>query len=98
MLLTENEAKDKWCPQVRAAADVEDGNACNAGVAGLRVPFYSCCIGSGCMMWRWSAPVHRRVITTATGDDLSDPGRPPTVPDSWVFCPADDDPACWVVS
>ena len=97
MLLTETEAKKKWCPHVRAAISHEDNNACNAGVEGSRVPSYSCCVGSGCMMWRWAEDIpRRRWVNTANGNDMTDPGSPPNVPESWEFCPADDEDSCWV--
>lgn len=70
MLLTENEAGEKWCPHVRIARreiiDNEtpayaDGNTtivagCNTDALGrLRVPASCRCIASGCAMWRWGA-------------------------------------------
>lgn len=47
MLLTEDEAKQRWCPMSRAG---EDG-ANRLGRAGEHRP--NCrCIASGCMVWR----------------------------------------------
>lgn len=53
--MTEDEAKTKWCPMVRAGIDA--GMAVNHHVdmrpKGDGVYDQSRCIGSGCMMWRW---------------------------------------------
>ena len=45
--MTESEAKTKWCPMVDRASDCG-----NADADGERRTVY--CIGSKCMMWRWS--------------------------------------------
>ena len=54
--MTEQEAKTKWCPMVRAAKNVQPvqlmGQA-NMDPASARNPEQARCIGSGCMMWRW---------------------------------------------
>lgn len=47
MIVTEQEAKTKWCPEIRA-----DGGSCNAGVQNDKDVRLGNCIGSGCMMWR----------------------------------------------
>jgi hypothetical protein len=52
--MTENEAKTKWCPMVRHVQffnDIED----NRGLFEPRDnPLANACIGSLCMMWRWT--------------------------------------------
>jgi hypothetical protein len=63
--MTEEEAKTKWCPHVRYAAfmrndsgKIEAIGAYNraADKDGLPVlPGDARCIGSACMMWRWSS-------------------------------------------
>ena len=54
MVLTEDEAKTKWCPQVRVG---ESYRAVN-----MRINYdLITCIASGCMMWRWEA------VNTAPG-------------------------------
>ena len=50
--MTEEQAKTKWCPQVRF-----NGDACNRGEADMATPNPRCksiwnnCIASDCMMW-----------------------------------------------
>lgn len=49
--MTEDEAKTKWCPLVRASMtnpqDPNHGHVLNYGRA------TTACIGSDCMAWRW---------------------------------------------
>lgn len=49
-MYTEDEAKTKWCPQVRFHGNYEHGGGDNRPVEGCGVQ----CLGSGCMMWRWA--------------------------------------------
>jgi len=55
VMLTEEEAKKKWCPFAREPAETADGS----GVAVNRLPqqdaqpFVTPCLASGCMAWRW---------------------------------------------
>lgn len=57
-MLTEEQAKTKWCPQVRF--DGEDSTF-NRGyqsedplnMRNGRTQYICNCLGSGCMMWRW---------------------------------------------
>lgn len=58
MILTEDEAKKKWCPEVRTGLTA--GMAVNHHVGGVYgnkhagdVHDETRCIASGCMMWRW---------------------------------------------
>lgn len=55
MILTEEEAKKKWCPEIRTG--LVHGMSVNHHVdmrpGGAGVHDESRCIGSGCMMWRW---------------------------------------------
>lgn len=46
MLVTETEAKTKWCPMIR----ISDGS--NTLGVGRQDPLCRC-IASGCMMWQW---------------------------------------------
>src|SRR5689334_4927929 len=50
LMTTESEAKTKWCPMVRL--DQPGGNRWTYGIEGERDN--TNCIGSACMMWRWS--------------------------------------------
>lgn len=65
-MLTEEEAKTKWCPYSRViVAKTSTGTqatvdrlqaACNRidnGPATWAAPDASCCIGRACMAWRW---------------------------------------------
>lgn len=58
MLVTETEAKTKWCPMARVVG--APGSEA-AGISWNRYPgdaspaSSACCIASGCMMWRWEA-------------------------------------------
>ena len=53
--MTENEAKQHWCPMVRCSntGDGADNRAIDKGkVYGTNTP-WDHCIASDCMMWRW---------------------------------------------
>lgn len=62
--MTEEEAKTKWCPHVRAVACDETGKTLSGsrpfnrkgvvGTAEVRVYPATSCIGSACMAWRWN--------------------------------------------
>ena len=52
-MMTEQEAKKRWCPMVRFSTGVDDGNASNRWL-NYPSPAECSCIASGCMMWRWS--------------------------------------------
>lgn len=56
MLLTEAQARKKWCPYVRFSLTERDGNASNRHMDAARMivqnPMYSQCIASDCMAWR----------------------------------------------
>ena len=55
-MYTENQAREKWCPEAR-----EWSFETTAGIEQMIVHNESAkCKGSGCMMWRW----HRGVILT----------------------------------
>ena len=57
MILTEEEARTKWCPMVRASAvayvDGGTDDFDNRGKTTL-TPKSACCIASECMMWQWA--------------------------------------------
>ncbi|CAO3453320.1 hypothetical protein [Azospirillum argentinense] len=52
MLMTEGEAKKKWCPHARYTADEEDNSASNRW-CGDKAPKECLCIATNCMAWRW---------------------------------------------
>lgn len=56
--MTEEEARTKWCPMVRFAANEEDSAANRWPSLDKPVvtmtPDESMCIASDCMMWVWS--------------------------------------------
>jgi hypothetical protein len=49
-MLTEKEAREKWCPMVRYSSGTGDDAANRFGVTS---PAVCRCIASDCMMWRW---------------------------------------------
>ena len=60
MLLTEEQAREKWCPEARVALRHHEPNSSQFwGTANYdedegRISF---CIASDCMMWRWGEQV-----------------------------------------
>lgn len=55
-MLTEQEAKEKWCPQVRRSsvlAETYMGAPTVATAINRGSTKNTNCIGSECMMWRW---------------------------------------------
>lgn len=63
MILTEVEAKQRWCPYAfPATREPEERRGFFAGVRSLAInryeagePIHACrCIGSKCMAWRWA--------------------------------------------
>ena len=68
MVLTENEARGKWCPFGRELRVYESEIVNLAAVTAVNRDYgeASCpCLASGCMAWRWSN--HSRLDGTATG-------------------------------
>lgn len=58
MAMSEDEARKRWCPHVR----VHGSNALSSD----RMPEWSYCIGSNCMMWQW-AQLPQTPIKTSIG-------------------------------
>jgi hypothetical protein len=52
--MTEDEAKTKWCPHVRAGQTYENFSA-NRDRDGTLLDYKHTCIASACMAWRWTA-------------------------------------------
>ncbi|MDR3439848.1 hypothetical protein [Telmatospirillum sp.] len=53
MLMTEEEARKKWCPHVRFAATADESNAANRWNDANGNPPSCRCLASECMSWRW---------------------------------------------
>lgn len=51
--MTEDEAKQKWCPMVRAVHFDHEGNEKFGGLNRGNVGTQCKCWASACMMWRW---------------------------------------------
>ena len=88
MLLTETEAKKKWCPYAREAGGENRAFMKKDAAA----PPADCrCIASLCMAWRWgeaepkqkSLPHKDRKASTPYG------WRPAHVPETWLWVPYD---------
>lgn len=60
MLLTEKEARNKWCPFTRAEVD---GSVINRTALGYGDDEAWRCIASDCMAWRWTETVYRDPAT-----------------------------------
>lgn len=70
MYVTEEEAKQKWCPHHRVRHYSESEPVRNGPMIGTAVAVNEAingnrcrCIASGCMMWRWSALAMDRART-----------------------------------
>ena len=60
MTLTEDEARKKWCPFVRAGNEA----GCNRSVLNAE-GYLDKCIASECMAWRWAAQSYEYKTTEA---------------------------------
>lgn len=97
-MMTESEAKTKWCPYVRVLArpiaDVAVNRAMNTGA-----PDPDCmCLASGCMAWRWVINDPKRKtwqLQTSSDEEVlrsSDgPSRPEDVPANALWVPLTGD-------
>ncbi|WP_454021255.1 hypothetical protein [Azospirillum sp. Marseille-Q6669] len=53
MMMTEEEARTKWCPHARASDQADPPSSVNR--VRTNKPDGDClCVASGCMAWRWS--------------------------------------------
>lgn len=64
-MLTEDEAKAKWCPFARICVSEKDGSEASVAsfnriahrqTSNLLTPHAANCIASACMAWRWASP------------------------------------------
>jgi len=90
MLLTEADAKKKWCPYARAdnrAFVKEEGDRKGAGAP----PADCSCIASLCMAWRWGEVEPTQKKTNHEKRTASAPygWRHTDVPASWEWVPYD---------
>lgn len=97
MLLTEKEAKEKWCPHVRIAVLAGHGGAACNTHPDRDIEADCRCVSSRCAMWRWAdAPTCQRVQQAHDMHATTEPERPAHVPQSWVFDPYDaEDADCY---
>ncbi len=56
-MITESEAKEKWCPFARVGVHAGSGGAAVNRYPVPEVQKDANCIGSACMAWRWRTPV-----------------------------------------
>ena len=82
MLLTEKQAKTKWCPHVRIVTNrkIDDRHFINdeasynrividdlKGTAIVPKRVFTNCIASECMMWKWHNAIHTNGYCGLTG-------------------------------
>ena len=78
MLMTEEQARTKWCPNARASDQQENPSAINR--ARVNRPDADClCIASDCMAWRWADPAEKNErrhceACDGTGYSMTDSG------------------------
>lgn len=66
--MTEQEAKEKWCPMARSTAGYVRGELIQAAVNTYEESYTNPnCMVSDCMMWRWDYEVDK------WGDPVSNP-------------------------
>ncbi len=71
--MTEDEARELWCPFARVVYPATDDSAGHNRVRDKTVPSEnSYCIASGCMAWRWEWSGNLRLDTGYCG--LAGPG------------------------
>lgn len=90
MLVTEDEAKTKWCPFARVIVDrefaeesVASGNRWTGETLPTNSPTNSECLGPGCMAWRWQP----RMEPAGDPFDISkSPGIARSAPPTHGYC------------
>jgi hypothetical protein len=87
MLLTETEAKKKWCPYARATGD----NRAFVKTDPSKPPAACSCIASLCMAWRWGEVEPSQRKTNHEHRTASSPlgWRAADVPAGWTWVPYD---------
>jgi hypothetical protein len=78
MLLTEDQAKQRWCPHARSVGYLNTSNT-NTAIAGYNRDHPSgqipACIASSCMAWRFNEPKQVRDLDLVTGDVVAEKPR-----------------------
>ena len=68
MIVTEEQARRKWCPQAMSYASHLGGHAAVNRRHDTGEPWQDCnCIASDCMMWRWAEQGHDAGDMPGTG-------------------------------
>lgn len=79
MILSEEEAKMRWCPQARSIGRSTDVGNNQRTFSGYNRDHESgnmpACIASSCMFWRWSEEKKIRDIDLVTSDVVDLPPR-----------------------
>lgn len=78
-LMTEDEARTKWCPFTRHAYSVGNLGVTSVNRGNFLEPNECRCIASECMAWRW----HHMFAYPLNPDDTS---SPTITPDTKGFC------------
>lgn len=78
-MYTQAEAKEKWCPFVRALMDNVGANRTDNDE-----PIGEC-IASRCAAWRWDSKNPKRFLYAADNKATVEPKRSDDIPKNWVF-------------
>lgn len=63
-IVTEEDAKTKWCPFTRVALVTSPNRTASMGTGGYAdITKETRCLASGCMMWRWIVPPYDNLRT-----------------------------------
>jgi hypothetical protein len=94
-MMTEKEARTKWCPLARGADRFSAGSV-DGYVTQNRLtngsPDESChCIGSACMAWRWGPERPFGTVNNRGEPSEEEPPRPAALAPSWNWTPASED-------
>ena len=92
-MMTEDEAKTKWCPFARVPfAAVDSGKVpigapvSNRTADGTATTTHTC-FGSACMAFRWGRAVYPKRVSCDDRRAMTEPSRPSEIPPSWTFEP-----------
>lgn len=92
MLLTEREAKTKWCAQARVAVN-------GTGSLNRADGCYTGCLGSECMAWRWLDKTAKcqpvKTVDVPVGKASTSDALKPTPGHKWVSGKRDHNAVTW---